>query len=41
VYEIINPPDEHRIIIYSLGRVVGGSLRAADDISEVSENVQD
>ena len=35
VYEIINPPDEHRIIIYSLGKVVGGSLRAADDISEV------
>ena len=35
VYEVINPPDEHRIIIYSLARVRGGSLRAADDVSEV------
>lgn len=35
VYEIINPPDEHRIVIYSLARVRGGSLRAADDVSEV------
>lgn len=35
VYEVINPPDEHRIIIYSLARMRGGSLRAADDISEV------
>lgn len=34
VYEVINPPDEHRIIIYSLARVRGGSLRAADDLSE-------
>ena len=35
VYEVINPPDEHRIIIYSLARMCGGSLRAADDVSEV------
>lgn len=35
VYEIINPPSEHRIVIYSWGRVVGGSLRASDDLSEV------
>ena len=35
VYEVINPPDEHRIIIYSLARMRGGSLRAADDVSEV------
>src|ERR1019366_3908248 len=24
VYEIVNPPNEHRIVIYSWGRVVGG-----------------
>ena len=35
VYEIINPPSEHRIIIYSWARVRGGLLRAADDVSEV------
>src|ERR1700674_366480 len=35
VYEVIDPPNEHRIIIYSLARVRGGSLRAADDVSEV------
>lgn len=37
VYEIINPPSEHRIVIYSWGKVVGGPLqpRASDDLSEV------
>ena len=35
VYEVIDPPGEHRIIIYSWARVSGGSLRAADDVSEV------
>jgi ADP-ribose pyrophosphatase YjhB (NUDIX family) len=35
VYEIINPPDEHRIVIYSWGKVVGGSLKASDDLSDV------
>lgn len=35
VYEIIDPPSEHRIIVYSWGKVVGGALRADDDISEV------
>lgn len=35
VYEIINPPNEHRIVIYSWGRVVGGQARASDDISEL------
>lgn len=35
VYEIINEPHEHRIVIYSLARVIGGDLRASDDISEV------
>jgi len=35
VYEVINPPQEHRIIIYSWAKAVGGVLRASDDISEV------
>jgi 8-oxo-dGTP diphosphatase len=35
VYEIINAPHEHRIVIYSLAKAVGGDLRASDDISEV------
>ena len=35
VYEIINPPNEHRIVIYSWGIVVGGEARASDDISEL------
>lgn len=35
VYEIINPPNEHRIVIYSWGRVTGGSVKASDDLSEV------
>jgi acetyl-CoA carboxylase carboxyl transferase subunit beta len=35
VYEIINPPNEHRIVIYSWGKVVGGEPRASDDISEL------
>ena len=35
VYEIIKPPDEHRIIIYSWARVRGGCLTPADDVSEV------
>jgi ADP-ribose pyrophosphatase YjhB (NUDIX family) len=35
VYEVINAPKEHRIVIYSLAKAVGGDLRASDDISEV------
>jgi len=35
VYEIVNPPNEHRIVIYSWGKVVGGEARASDDISEL------
>jgi len=35
VYEIINPPAEHRIVIYSWAKAAGGVIRAADDISEV------
>jgi 8-oxo-dGTP diphosphatase len=35
VYEIINPPNEHRIVIYSWGKVVSGEARPSDDISEL------
>jgi acetyl-CoA carboxylase carboxyl transferase subunit beta len=35
VYEIINPPNEHRIVIYSWGKVIGGEPKASDDISEL------
>jgi 8-oxo-dGTP diphosphatase len=35
VYEVINAPQEHRIIIYSWAKAIGGDLRASDDISEV------
>jgi 8-oxo-dGTP diphosphatase len=35
VYEIVNPPNEHRIVIYSWGKIVGGEARASDDISEL------
>lgn len=34
-YEIINPPREHRIIIYSIAKVAGGILSPSDDISEL------
>jgi len=34
VYEVINPPDEHRIVIYSWARAIGGDIRASDDLSE-------
>ena len=35
VYEIVNPPNEHRIVIYSWARVVGGTAKASDDLSSV------
>lgn len=35
VYEVINPPDEHRIVIYSWGRVVGGTPKASDDLADL------
>jgi 8-oxo-dGTP diphosphatase len=35
VYEIVNPPIEHRIVIYSWARVTGGTPKASDDLSEV------
>lgn len=35
VYEIINPPEEHRIVIYNWARVVGGIARASDDLIDL------
>jgi len=35
VYEIVNPPSEHRIVIYSWAKVTGGTPKASDDLSEV------
>jgi 8-oxo-dGTP diphosphatase len=35
VYEIVNPPNEHRIVIYSWARVTGGAPKASDDLSDV------
>src|SRR5437667_11702798 len=35
VYEIVSPPSEHRIVIYSWGRVVEGTPEASDDLSAV------
>jgi ADP-ribose pyrophosphatase YjhB (NUDIX family) len=34
VWEIIEPPAEHRVIVYSQARPVGGELRAATDLSD-------
>jgi 8-oxo-dGTP diphosphatase len=34
-YEIVNPPNEHRIVIYSWAKVIGGRPKASDDLSEV------
>jgi len=34
-YEIVNPPDEHRIVIYSWAKVIGGAPKASDDLSDV------
>jgi 8-oxo-dGTP diphosphatase len=35
VYEIVNPPNEHRIVIYSWAKVAGGEAKASDDLSEL------
>src|SRR5216683_6688863 len=35
VYEIVNPPNEHRIVIYSWAKVVGGTPNASDDLSAI------
>jgi ADP-ribose pyrophosphatase YjhB (NUDIX family) len=35
IKEIINPPDEHRIIVYSQARPTSGDLRAGSDLDDV------
>ena len=35
VYEIINPPTEHRLVIYNWAHVIGGVPQASDDLSEI------
>jgi 8-oxo-dGTP diphosphatase len=35
VYEIIRPQEEHRLIVYSWAHLIGGELKASDDIAEV------
>lgn len=35
VFEIIRPPDEHRVIVYSWARPVGGELRAGSDLLDL------
>ncbi len=34
VFEIIDPPLEHRLIVFSIGRVQAGTLAAGADLSE-------
>lgn len=34
-FEIINPPDEHRLIIFSWAKPTGGTLRAASDVGDL------
>jgi hypothetical protein len=34
VREIINEPDEHRLIVFSTGRPVGGRILPASDLDE-------
>jgi hypothetical protein len=35
VYELINPPNEHRVIIYLHGTHLSGTPQASTDLSEV------
>jgi 8-oxo-dGTP diphosphatase len=35
VYEIVNPPNEHRIVIYSWAKAIEGRPKASDDLSDV------
>jgi len=35
VYEIVNPPNEHRIVIYSWAKLIGGTPKASDDLLDV------
>jgi 8-oxo-dGTP diphosphatase len=34
-FEIINPPDEHRLIVFSRAEPIGGKLQAGSDISDL------
>ena len=34
-FQIINPPKEHRLIVFSWAEQVGGTLRASSDLSEI------
>lgn len=34
-FEIINPPDEHRLIVFSRAEVVAGNLEPASDLSDL------
>lgn len=34
-FEIIRPPDEHRVIIYSWARPIAGEPKAASDVSQL------
>src|SRR2546427_10450348 len=36
VYEIINPPNQHRIAMYSWGRAVSGQAKPSCDLSELN-----
>jgi 8-oxo-dGTP diphosphatase len=35
IKEIINPPGEHRVIVYSRAKPVGGKMSASSDLEEV------
>jgi acetyl-CoA carboxylase carboxyl transferase subunit beta len=35
IKEIINPPGEHRVIIYSRAQLVGGQMSASSDLEDV------
>jgi hypothetical protein len=35
VWEIVEPPAEHRLIVYSRAQVVGGTLTAGSDLADV------
>lgn len=41
VFEIINPPTEHRLIVYSWARAIGGSIRPDSDLSDLKFVSQD
>jgi 8-oxo-dGTP diphosphatase len=36
VWEVVEPPDEHRLIVYNRADLVGGELTPGDDLSEVA-----